>query len=407
MLKKALKDTNVLRGTRVFVRADLNAPLDKKDSSVITDDTRVRSVIPTIKYLQDCGARIILASHAGRPKGQVNEEMRLKPMGDRLAELLGDTNVQILNDCVGEEVKSATDFMLPKDVVLLENLRFYAGEEKNDESFAENLAKSTGAEIYVNDAFGTAHRAHASTAGITKYVDTCVAGFLMEKELQFLYGALDNNPKRPFTAVVGGAKVSTKITVLEKLIDKCDNIILGGGMIFTFYKAQGHTELGSSLVEDEFLDTAKTIFEKAEEKNVNIMLPKDIVLGDAFDANANSKIIPVGEPIPENWMGLDIGPESIENFGDCLANSQTVVWNGPMGVFEFDKFSKGTYAMANALANVTDNGGVTVIGGGDSVAAVEQSGLASRMSHISTGGGASLELLEGKVLPGVDALDDN
>lgn len=389
------------------MRADLNAPLDKKDSSVITDDTRVRSVIPTIKYLQDCGARIILASHAGRPKGQVNEEMRLKPMGDRLAELLGDTNVQILNDCVGEEVKSATDFMLPKDVVLLENLRFYAGEEKNDESFAENLAKSTGAEIYVNDAFGTAHRAHASTAGITKYVDTCVAGFLMEKELQFLYGALDNNPKRPFTAVVGGAKVSTKITVLEKLIDKCDNIILGGGMIFTFYKAQGHTELGSSLVEDEFLDTAKTIFEKAEEKNVNIMLPKDIVLGDAFDANANSKIIPVGESIPENWMGLDIGPESIENFGDCLANSQTVVWNGPMGVFEFDKFSKGTYAMANALANVTDNGGVTVIGGGDSVAAVEQSGLASRMSHISTGGGASLELLEGKVLPGVDALDDN
>ena len=407
MLKKALKDTNILRGTRVFVRADLNAPLDKKDSSVITDDTRVRSVIPTIKYLQECGARIILASHAGRPKGQVNEEMRLKPMGERLSELLGDTNVQILNDCVGDEVKNATDFMLPKDVVLLENLRFYAGEEKNDEDFAENLAKSTGAEVYVNDAFGAAHRAHASTAGITKYVDTCVAGFLMEKELQFLYGALDNNPKRPFTAVVGGAKVSTKITVLEKLIDKCDNIILGGGMIFTFYKAQGHTELGSSLVEDEFLDTAKTIFEKAEEKNVNIMLPKDIVLGDAFDADANSKIIPVGEPIPENWMGLDIGPESIENFSDCLANSQTVVWNGPMGVFEFDKFSKGTYAMANALAGVTDSGGVTVIGGGDSVAAVEQSGLASHMSHISTGGGASLELLEGKVLPGVDSLDDN
>ena len=391
----------------MFVRADLNAPLDKKDSSVITDDTRVRSVIPTIKYLQECGARIILASHAGRPKGQVNEEMRLKPMGERLSELLGDTNVQILNDCVGDEVKNATDFMMPKDVVLLENLRFYAGEEKNDEDFAENLAKSTGAEVYVNDAFGAAHRAHASTAGITKYVDTCVAGFLMEKELQFLYGALDNNPKRPFTAVVGGAKVSTKITVLEKLIDKCDNIILGGGMIFTFYKAQGHTELGSSLVEDEFLDTAKTIFEKAEEKNVNIMLPKDIVLGDAFDADANSKTIPVGEPIPENWMGLDIGPESIENFSDCLANSQTVVWNGPMGVFEFDKFSKGTYAMANALAGVTDSGGVTVIGGGDSVAAVEQSGLASRMSHISTGGGASLELLEGKVLPGVDSLDDN
>eukprot|EP00944_MAST-04C_sp_MAST-4C-sp1_P009989 g9989.t1 len=407
MLKKTLKDTNILRGTRVFVRADLNAPLDKKDSSVITDDTRVRSVIPTIKYLQECGARIILASHAGRPKGQVNEEMRLKPMGERLSELLGDTNVQILNDCVGDEVKNATDFMMPKDVVLLENLRFYAGEEKNDEDFAENLAKSTGAEVYVNDAFGAAHRAHASTAGITKYVDTCVAGFLMEKELQFLYGALDNNPKRPFTAVVGGAKVSTKITVLEKLIDKCDNIILGGGMIFTFYKAQGHTELGSSLVEDEFLDTAKTIFEKAEEKNVNIMLPKDIVLGDAFDADANSKTIPVGEPIPENWMGLDIGPESIENFSDCLANSQTVVWNGPMGVFEFDKFSKGTYAMANALAGVTDSGGVTVIGGGDSVAAVEQSGLASRMSHISTGGGASLELLEGKVLPGVDSLDDN
>ena len=212
----------------MFVRADLNAPLDKKDSSVITDDTRVRSVIPTIKYLQECGARIILASHAGRPKGQVNEEMRLKPMGERLSELLGDTNVQILNDCVGDEVKNATDFMLPKDVVLLENLRFYAGEEKNDEEFAENLAKSTGAEVYVNDAFGAAHRAHASTAGITKYVDTCVAGFLMEKELQFLYGALDNNPKRPFTAVVGGAKVSTKITVLEKLIDKCDNIILGG-----------------------------------------------------------------------------------------------------------------------------------------------------------------------------------
>lgn len=406
MLKKSLKNINVLRGTRVFVRADLNAPLDKQDPTKITDDTRVRSVIPTIKHLQQCGARIILASHAGRPKGQVNEDMRLKPMGERLSELLGgDTNVQVLNDCVGEDVRNATDFMLPKDVVLLENLRFYPGEEKNDEEFAEKLARSTGAEIYVNDAFGTAHRAHASTAGITKHIDTCVAGFLMEKELQFLYGALDNNPKRPFTAVVGGAKVSTKITVLEKLLDKCDNIILGGGMIFTFYKAQGLSALGSSLVEDEFIDTAKKIFVKAEEKNVNLLLPNDIVLGDSFDTNANSKIINVGEPIPENWMGLDIGPKSISTFNSCLKNSQTVVWNGPMGVFEFDQFSKGTYAMADALAGVTDSGGVTVIGGGDSVAAVEKSGLASRMSHISTGGGASLELLEGKVLPGVDALD--
>eukprot|EP00942_MAST-04A_sp_MAST-4A-sp1_P003675 g3675.t1 len=406
MLKKSLKNINVLRGTRVFVRADLNAPLDKQDPTKITDDTRVRSIIPTIKHLQECGARVILASHAGRPKGKINEDMRLKPMGDRLSELLGDTEVQVLNDCIGDDVKSATDFMLPKDIVLLENLRFYPGEEKNEEDFAENLAKSTGAEIYVNDAFGTAHRAHASTAGITQHVDTCVAGFLMEKELKFLYGALDNNPKRPFTAVVGGAKVSTKITVLEKLLDKCDNIILGGGMIFTFYKAKGLTELGSSLIENDYVDTAKQIFEKANEKNVNLLLPNDIVLGDAFDANANSKIINVGEAIPENWMGLDIGPESITTFNDCLANSETVVWNGPMGVFEFEQFSKGTYAMANALANVTDNGGVTVIGGGDSVAAVEQSGLASRMSHISTGGGASLELLEGKVLPGVDALDD-
>ncbi len=405
MLKKTLASTNVLRGARVFVRADLNVPFDKNSAEkVISDDTRIRSVVPTIKHLRDAGARVIVASHAGRPKGKVNEDMRLRPMGERLGELL-DTDVTILSDCVGEQVKEATDFMLPSDVVLLENVRFYEGEEKNDPEFAAALAESTGADMFVNDAFGTAHRAHASTAGIADHVSTSVGGFLMEKELQFLYGALDE-PKRPFAAVVGGAKVSTKITVLESLLDKCDTLLLGGGMIFTFYRAQG-LPTGDSLVEEEFVPMAKQILEKAKSKGVDLVLPVDVAIADKYDADAKSDQVDMDAQsaggIQDGWMGLDIGPKSIDLFREKLLNSSTVVWNGPMGVFEFDAFSKGTFAVAETMAELsTQNGGITVIGGGDSVAAVEKSGLAESMSHISTGGRRKKynEEVRSKRLPG-------
>jgi phosphoglycerate kinase len=403
MLKKTLGTVKVLRGTRVFVRADLNVPFDKADPTKISDDTRIRSVVPTIQHLRDAGARVIVASHAGRPKGEVNESMRLAPMGERLSELLG-VEVNILPECTGDIVKEATDFMLPADVVLLENVRFHKGEEKNDPAFAVELARSTGADVFVNDAFGTAHRAHASTAGIADHVKSSVGGFLMEKELQFLYGALEA-PKRPFTAVVGGAKVSTKITVLKSLLDKCDTLIIGGGMIFTFYRAQG-LDTGNSMVEEDFIPLAKDILDRAAEKNVRILLPTDVVIADEFAEDAHASVVDISSGIPDGWMGLDIGPDSIATFRNSLLESSTVVWNGPMGVFEFKPFSKGTFAIAETMAEVSRAGGTTVIGGGDSVAAVEQSGLADAMSHISTGGGASLELLEGKVLPGVDALDD-
>ncbi|XP_008805982.2 phosphoglycerate kinase, cytosolic [Phoenix dactylifera] len=385
-----------LKGKRVFVRVDLNVPLD--DSLKITDDNRIRAAVPTIKYLMDHGARVILSSHLGRPKG-VTPKYSLKPLVPRLSELLG-VSVEMANDCIGEEVEKMVAALPNGGVLLLENVRFYKEEEKNDPEFAKKLASL--ADLYVNDAFGTAHRAHASTEGVAKFLKPAVAGFLMQKELDYLVGAVAN-PKRPFAAIVGGSKVSTKIGVIESLLEKVDILLLGGGMIFTFYKAQGHP-VGSSLVEDQ-LDLATALLEKAKSKGVSLLLPTDVVVADKFAADADSKVVPASG-IPDGWMGLDIGPDSIKTFSESLDSTKTIIWNGPMGVFEFEKFAVGTEAIAKKLADLSGKGVTTIIGGGDSVAAVEKMGLADKMSHISTGGGASLELLEGKSLPGVLALDD-
>jgi phosphoglycerate kinase len=387
-----------LRGKRVLVRVDFNVPQD--NSGAITDDTRIRAALPTIGFLRDLGAKVILAAHFGRPKGQVNEGMRLTQVAARLSDLLGVPVVKT-ESCVGEDAEAKVAALEEGGVVLLENVRFFAEEEKNDPAFAEKLASL--AEVYVNDAFGAAHRAHASTEGVTKFLSPSVAGHLMEKELAYLQGAIDN-PKRPLAAIVGGSKVSSKIGVLEALIEKCDKILIGGGMIFTFYKARG-LSVGKSLVEEEKLELAKELEAKAAAKGVQFLLPTDVVLADDFKPNANSQIAKV-EAIPDGWMGLDIGPDSVKVFQDALADCQTVIWNGPMGVFEFDKFAAGTNAIAHTLAELSAKGTITIIGGGDSVAAVEKVGVAEKMSHISTGGGASLELLEGRVLPGVAALDE-
>ncbi|KAI8011681.1 hypothetical protein LOK49_LG06G00057 [Camellia lanceoleosa] len=387
-----------LKGKKVFVRVDLNVPLD--DNLNITDDTRVRAAVPTIKYLMGHGAKVILSSHLGRPKG-VTPKYSLKPLVPRLSALLG-IEVKMANDCIGEEVQIMVAEIPEGGVLLLENVRFYKEEEKNDPEFAKKLASL--ADLYVNDAFGTAHRAHASTEGVAKYLKPSVAGFLMQKELDYLVGAV-SNPKKPFAAIVGGSKVSSKIGVIESLLEKVDMLLLGGGMIFTFYKAQGYS-VGSSLVEEDKLDLATSLLEKAKSKGVALMLPTDVVVADKFAADANSKIVPASG-IPDGWMGLDIGPDSIKIFGEALDSTKTIIWNGPMGVFEFDKFAVGTETTAKKLAELSSEKGVTtIIGGGDSVAAVEKVGLADKMSHISTGGGASLELLEGKSLPGVLALDD-
>lgn len=386
-----------LNGKRVFVRCDFNVPVDADRN--ITDDTRIRAALPTIQTLTSKGAKVILASHFGRPKG-VDEALRLTPVAQRLSELLGQTVVKT-DDCIGDEAAAKVAAMNNGDVVLLENVRFYPEEEKNDPEFAKKLASV--ADLYVNDAFGTAHRAHASTEGVTKYLSPCVAGLLVEKELKFLQDAIEN-PKRPLAAIVGGSKVSSKIGVIETLIDKVDKIFLGGGMIFTFYKARGMS-VGSSLVEDDKLELARTLEAKAKAKGVQFLLPTDVLVADKFSAEANTQIVSV-DAIPEGWMGLDIGPDSIKTFQAALADVKSVIWNGPMGVFEIDKFAKGTEAIAHTLAELTPKGTTTIIGGGDSVAAVEKVGLADQMSHISTGGGASLELLEGKVLPGIAALDE-
>ncbi|KAG2679606.1 hypothetical protein I3843_11G058600 [Carya illinoinensis] len=386
-----------LKGKKVLVRVDLNVPLD--DNLSITDDNRIRAAVPTIKYLQSHGAKLILCTHLGRPKG-VTPKYSLKPLIPRLSELLG-LEVKMANDCIGEEVKKIVDELPEGGVLLLENVRFYKEEEKNDPEFAKKLASL--ADVYVNDAFGTAHRAHASTEGVAKYLKPAVAGFLMQKELDYLVGAVAN-PKRPFAAIVGGSKVSTKIGVIESLLGKVDLLLLGGGMMFTFYKAQGYS-VGSSLVEEDKLDLATSLMEKAKLKGVSLLLPTDVVIADKFAADANSKVVPASS-IPDGWMGLDIGPDSIKTFSEVLDTTQTIIWNGPMGVFEIDKFAVGTEAIAKTLADLTAKGVTTIVGGGDSVAAVEKLGLAEKMSHISTGGGASLELLEGKSLPGVLALDD-
>jgi phosphoglycerate kinase len=400
MAKRSLASLGAadLRGKRVLVRVDFNVPLD--DAGAITDDTRIRAALPTIAHLRDNGAKVILAAHFGRPKGQVNEGMRLTQVAARLSDLLGVPVVKT-ESCIGSDAEAKVGALEEGGVVLLENVRFFAEEEKNEPGFAEKLASL--AEVYVNDAFGAAHRAHASTEGVTKFLSPNVAGLLMEKELAYLQGAIDA-PKRPLAAIVGGSKVSSKIGVLEALIDKCDKILIGGGMIFTFYKARG-LSVGKSLVEEDKLALAKDLEAKAAAKGVQMLLPTDVVLADNFSPDANSQIAKI-EAIPDGWMGLDIGPDSVKVFQEALADCQTVIWNGPMGVFEFDKFAAGTNAIAHTLADLSAKGTITIIGGGDSVAAVEKVGVAEKMSHISTGGGASLELLEGKVLPGVAALDE-
>eukprot|EP00192_Tetraselmis_astigmatica_P004904 CAMPEP_0117672760 /NCGR_PEP_ID=MMETSP0804-20121206/14089_1 /TAXON_ID=1074897 /ORGANISM="Tetraselmis astigmatica, Strain CCMP880" /LENGTH=482 /DNA_ID=CAMNT_0005481409 /DNA_START=91 /DNA_END=1539 /DNA_ORIENTATION=- len=396
--KKSVGDLSKadLEGKVVFMRADLNVPLDADLN--VTDDTRVRAAIPTIKYLIENGAKVLLTSHLGRPKDGPEDKFRLNPVVPLLSKYL-DMTVGKVDDCIGPVVEEAVAGMSNGSVTVLDNVRFYKEETKNDPDFAAKLGAL--AEIYVNDAFGTAHRAHASTEGITKFVKTSVAGFLLQKELDFLGGAVDE-PVRPFCAIVGGSKVSSKITVIETLINKCDKIIIGGGMVFTFLKARG-LEVGSSLVEEDQLALATELEKKATDKGVEFFLPSDVIVADKFAADAATQTVSA-DAIPEGWMGLDIGPDSIKTFTDALSDCKTVVWNGPMGVFEMEAFAKGTISIAEYLAGMTE--ATTIIGGGDSVAAVEKAGVADKMSHISTGGGASLELLEGKVLPGVAALDE-
>ena len=396
MNKKTIRDIQVA-GKRVLVRVDFNVPLDAELH--ITDDTRIKAAIPTIQYLLDQGAAVILMSHLGRPKGQVVDSMRLTPVAKRLSELLGRP-VQMAADCVGPEVEALAKALQPGQVLLLENLRFHKEEEKNDLDFARQLA-SLG-EIYVNDAFGTAHRAHASTEGVTHYLPG-VAGFLMEKEINFLGSALEN-PRRPFAAIIGGAKVSDKIAVLERLINMVDVLLIGGGMANTFLKAQGY-EIGDSLFEEGKVDVARDLLTKAHQRDLKFLLPTDVVIADRFAADATSKVVAIDQ-VSRGWRIMDIGPETITAFGRALEGAQTIVWNGSLGVAEMPAFARGTVALIEILAERTKDGATTIIGGGDSAAVVDQVGAADQMTHVSTGGGASLELLEGRVLPGVAALQD-
>jgi phosphoglycerate kinase len=391
MPKATVRDIDV-KGKRVLVRVDFNVPLDNEGK--ITDDTRIRAALPTIKYLLEQGAKVILASHLGRPKGQRRDEFSLAPVAKRLEELLKQS-VRKLDDCVGEQVEATVKSMKDRDVVLLENLRFHQEEEANGEEFAKSLAAL--ADIYVNDAFGAAHRAHASTEGVSKFLPG-VAGFLMEKEIEVMGKAL-LEPVRPFVAILGGAKVKDKVGVISNLIEKVDVLIVGGGMTYTFLKAKG-LEIGKSIVDPEKLDLANELMEKAKTRGVKFLLPVDVVVADKFAEDANVKVVPINE-IPEDWQALDIGPETVKEFSREIADAKTVVWNGPMGVFEMKPFAEGTRGVAKALA---DSNAVTIVGGGDSAAALEEMGFTGKMTHVSTGGGASLEFLEGKVLPGVAAL---
>ncbi|MFJ7731918.1 phosphoglycerate kinase [Lysinibacillus sp. NPDC097231] len=390
--KKTMKDIDV-KGKRVFVRVDFNVPMADGE---ITDETRIRAAIPTIEYLVEQGAKVILASHMGRPKGAVKEDMRLTAVGIRLAEIMNKP-VTKLDESIGKEVEEAVVNMQNGDILLLENVRFHAGEEKNDSALAEQFAQL--ADVYVNDAFGAAHRAHASTEGIAKHVPA-VSGFLMQKELDVLGKAL-SNPERPFTAIIGGAKVKDKIGVIESLLEKVDHLIIGGGLSFTFIKAQGY-DIGKSLLEEDKIELAKSFIEKAKEKGVQLHMPIDAVVANEFSKDAETKIVDV-DAIPSDWMGLDIGPKTAANYAEVIKSSKLIIWNGPMGVFEMDKFANGTKTVAEAMATTS---GYTVIGGGDSAAAVEKFEVADKMDHISTGGGASLELMEGKELPGIVALND-
>lgn len=393
MNKKSIKDIE-LKGKRVFCRVDFNVPMQ---DGKISDDTRIKAALPTISYLTEQGAKVILASHLGRPKGQVVEELRLAPVAERLSELSGK-DVQKAEEAYGETVQSIIDNMQNGEILLLENVRFYPGEEKNDQELAKSFAAL--ADVYVNDAFGAAHRAHASTEGIAHHLPA-VAGLLMEKELSVLGKAL-SNPERPFTAIIGGAKVKDKIGVIENLLEKVDHLIIGGGLRYTFIKAQGH-EIGNSLLEEDKIELAKSFIESAKEKGVKLHLPIDAVVTAEFSPDAETDNVDI-DAIPNDKMALDIGPKTSELFADVIKSSKLVIWNGPMGVFEFDKFANGTRTVAQALAEAKDT--YSIVGGGDSAAAAEKFGLAEKMSHISTGGGASLEFMEGKELPGVVALND-
>ena len=389
MNKKTIKDIDV-KNKKVLVRCDFNVPLDG-ETGEITDNRRIRAALPTIQYLLDNNAKVILCSHLGRPKGEVNEKYSLKPVALELSKLLG-REVKLAHDVIGEDAENLTSNMKEGEIVLLENVRFHKEEEKNEPEFAKKLASF--AEIYVNDAFGTAHRAHASTEGVSHYLPA-VSGFLIEKELEFLGKALEN-PERPFVAILGGAKVSDKIGVIENLLEKVDTLIIGGGMAYTFLKAQGNN-IGKSLCEEDKIDLAKIILEKAQEKGVKLILPVDNHVAIEYSNEAEDRFVASTE-IPEEYMGLDIGPETIELFKSIVKDAKTVLWNGPLGVCEFKKYEVGTKAVAEMLSQ---SNAVTVIGGGDSAAAIEKLGLADKMTHISTGGGASLEFLEGKVLPGI------
>ncbi len=395
--KKTVTDIDV-KGKKVLCRCDFNVPQDKK-TGAITDDKRIRAALPTLQYLLDQGAAVIACSHLGKPKGEVKPELSLAPVAKRLEELLGKS-VIFASDVVGEDAKAKAAALQPGQIMLLENLRFEKGEEKNDPAFAKALADLAGADgVYVSDAFGTVHRAHASTAGVADYLPA-VSGFLIQKELEIIGGALAN-PKRPLVAILGGSKVSSKIGVINNLLEIANTIIIGGGMAYTFSAAQGG-KIGTSLLEADWEDYANEMVKKAADKGVKLLLPVDTVVADAFAADAKSQVVPAGE-IPDGWMGLDIGPKTVELYTSAVADAGTVIWNGPMGVFEFPAFAKGTEAVAEALSK-TD--AITIVGGGDSAAAVEQLGYADKMTHISTGGGASLEFMEGKALPGVVCLLD-
>jgi phosphoglycerate kinase len=394
MEKLSITDVE-LAGKRVLIRVDFNVPLDARQ--VVTDDTRIRAALPTIRYALDKGARVLLLSHLGRPKGKVVPAMSLAPAAKRLSDLLGKP-VAMASDCIGEAVEAAVAQLAPGQVLMLENCRFHPGDEKNDETMSRALAKLC--DVFVNDAFGAAHRAHASTVGVTKFVPVAAAGFLMAKELEYLGRAM-TNPARPFVAILGGAKVSDKIGVLQNLVTKVDALLVGGGMAYTFLKAQG-MEVGASLLEADKLDVARTILEAARAKGVTFLLPVDHVIAQKVAADAETRIAD-STAIPAGWMGLDIGPKARAAFATAIRGAKTVVWNGPMGVFELAPFREGTFSVARAIA---ESGAISIVGGGDSVAAVTQAGLADRMSHISTGGGASLEFLEGIELPGVAALTD-
>ena len=397
-MKKLSIDNVDLKGKRVLVRVDYNVPFD--ENLQITDDIRITSALPTIKKIIKEGGKTILMSHLGRPKGSPNPKYSLKPVAVRLRELL-DCEVKFASDCIGDQVKAIVNSLKDGEVLLLENLRFHAEEEKNNPEFASQLAEL--GDVYINDAFGSAHRAHASTEGVTKNIKINAAGYLMQKELDYL-GSAVSNPERPFTAILGGSKISGKIDVIENLLPNVDYLLIGGGMAYTFYKAMG-LEIGGSLLEAEKIDLAKEMLERFKTSKAKVILPKDVVVTKEFNNDSPSHVVEI-DSIPSDEQGLDIGPKTIEEFGVIIRKSKTVLWNGPMGVFEFDNFAKGTDAIAQALADATADGAKTIIGGGDSAAAIKKAGLDDKVSHVSTGGGASLEFLEGKVLPGVAALNE-